>query len=307
MANTVIEVSPGAVSAFRGNINTNFSNLSGGMTEFMASPAFTGNPTIGGTLSISDNSNKAATTALTYLANSRCMYGICSTEGGIANKVVSISNFILQTGNRIGVLFSNINTVSNVNLNVNGTGNIAVYCGGKLITQDGASFIPSVNKIAYFTYNGSYWILENPEDVLINFTLLASGWNNKNYILTNGAIFQNSKIIMAPSQAISFAQISMLQQANIISTAQSDGSITFTCLNLVPTVDIPILLTLSYDRGSFVNSCGFDPAAGIVQSTTAPSPLTTKIWIDISSSYTNGCIKFYNGNSWVPVVAVYGN
>lgn len=80
-------------------------------------------------------------------------YATCTTSGGTAAKVCSITGFSLVTGARVIVRFSYANTAANPTLNVSSTGAKAIYYKG--------SAIP-VNYIKQYTvlelvYNGSYW------------------------------------------------------------------------------------------------------------------------------------------------------
>ena len=82
-------------------------------------------------------------------------YCICSTDGAVANKTVSLSNFKLTTGAIIKVKFDTANSASNPTLNVNNS-------GAKPIVYQGYPIEPSRlkdNVIYEFLYNGTQWEL----------------------------------------------------------------------------------------------------------------------------------------------------
>lgn len=297
------QVNPGTVSTFRQTINGNF-----GQVVLSNSPVFTGTP-IAPSADISSNTNQIATMKATYLANARCMYGTCSSGAAVTEKVVVCPNFNLQAGNRIAVNFSYANSAINVTLNVNGTGAKSVMYHDSGITSDRQTVIPYVSELAYFIYNGTSFLLENPLDIMSNYTLLLSGWSSGVLIYSNNAIFSDSKITLTPAANITAEQLTALQEANIISTAKVNGAITLKAMGTVPTINIPVIFTISAKKGGFINGCGGGSGGksggGHYVGTTAPTD-TSLLWIDTNQPYTNGCLKFYNGNSWVPVVAVYG-
>lgn len=82
-------------------------------------------------------------------------YGTCSTAAATAAKMVTVSNFSLETGARIAVKFTTTNTASSPTLNVSGTGAKAIYYKGSAIT---ASYL-AANKTYEFVYNGAQWDL----------------------------------------------------------------------------------------------------------------------------------------------------
>lgn len=56
-------------------------------------------------------------------------YGVCSTAGDVAEKVVTVPNFSIENGARILVRFDNTNTSQYPTLNVNGSGAIPIALG----------------------------------------------------------------------------------------------------------------------------------------------------------------------------------
>lgn len=81
-------------------------------------------------------------------------YGTCSTAAATAAKIVSLTNFVLETGASVRIKFSNANSASTPTLNVNST-------GAKNIRWNNAN-LPSTqywtaNQVIDFVYDGSYW------------------------------------------------------------------------------------------------------------------------------------------------------
>lgn len=98
----------------------------------------------------------------THLVGST-LYGTCDTGASTATKVVTCPNFSkLETGVTIHVYFSNTNTASMPQLNVNSTGAKYVY----EYRDSGTSFkYADIKKGMHtFTYNGTYWFLDDCED-----------------------------------------------------------------------------------------------------------------------------------------------
>lgn len=82
-------------------------------------------------------------------------FGVCSTDGATAAKVVSCTGFTLVTGARITVKFSNTNTVASATLNVNNT-------GAKVMTYNNMSLPINTllaNEIYEFIYDGTSYCL----------------------------------------------------------------------------------------------------------------------------------------------------
>lgn len=81
----------------------------------------------------------------------------------------------------------------------------------------------------------------------ISITLSASNWSNGTYTITNSAINStvNGYLNLAPSATV--AQHNAANAASITITAQSTGNMTLTARGDVPSIDIPVILTLFAD------------------------------------------------------------
>ena len=99
-------------------------------------------------------------------------YGTCDTASGTANKTVTVTGFVLETGARVTVNFLESNTASNPTLNVhNGIG----YTGAKAIMYRGTSSVSDSSNysvsdssdyyrwqagdIVDFIYDGTNWVM----------------------------------------------------------------------------------------------------------------------------------------------------
>lgn len=71
-------------------------------------------------------------------------------------------------------------------------------------------------------------------------TMLASGWANSEYTITNALITATSVQEILVSENITDTQLKAYQKANIVCIGQITGIITVKAFGTVPTVDIPI-------------------------------------------------------------------
>lgn len=91
-------------------------------------------------------------------------YCTCDTDSGTVEKIVSVTGFVLETGARVTVKFSNSNTASNPTLNVH-SGN--AYTGAKAIMYRGTSSVSGssdyyrwqAGDIIDFIYDGTNWVM----------------------------------------------------------------------------------------------------------------------------------------------------
>lgn len=86
-------------------------------------------------------------------------YGECSTGGGTAAKVVTLSPALteLKTGEVIFVKFTNANTVANPTLNVNGLGAKNIRRYGTTSPSTSAASSWNAGSVVALVYDGSYW------------------------------------------------------------------------------------------------------------------------------------------------------
>lgn len=81
--------------------------------------------------------------------------------------------------------------------------------------------------------------------VIITKTLLKNSWSSAQYTITDANILAASTIYISIPTNITQAQYNAIALANIVPRAQQNGSIVLEALGTVPTVDIPIQLTIS--------------------------------------------------------------
>ena len=91
-------------------------------------------------------------------------YCTCYTASSTANKTVTVTGFVLETGARVTVKFSNSNTAANPTLNVH---NGSAYTGAKAIMYRGDSSVSGssdyyrwqAGDIVDFIYDGTNWVM----------------------------------------------------------------------------------------------------------------------------------------------------
>lgn len=98
-----------------------------------------------------DNTDKVTFTIVDTIKD----YTVCSTGASTAAKTANCKNYVLTTGSRIIVKFTNKNTADNMTLNVNNTGAKAVYADGKAVAANSLL----ANRPYEFVYNGSVYEL----------------------------------------------------------------------------------------------------------------------------------------------------
>ena len=103
-----------------------------------------------------DLSGYATTSVINNLMHLISHYTVCSTAAGTAAKTVTISaisSYVLATGNRVTVKFSNTNTAANPTLSVNGTTAKAIHYRGSAIPAAALQ----ANSTYDLVYNGTAW------------------------------------------------------------------------------------------------------------------------------------------------------
>lgn len=81
----------------------------------------------------------------------------------------------------------------------------------------------------------------------VSITLTSTNWSSGIYTYTNSAITATNIIELYPASTITSTQFEALQSANIIGGTQSAGSIQLKAMGDVPTINIPIVLTIRQD------------------------------------------------------------
>lgn len=125
-------------------------------------------------------------------------------------------------------------------------------------TVDGhiGSIVTSTGGVHGIRYNGMSQMLErfdaDSEEWVtigaikeISAVLSANGWTNNSQTISVSGVTADSCGSVAPAQNISAEQISALCDAMLHVTGQADGTITVAAFQEVPTVDIPVVVTIS--------------------------------------------------------------
>lgn len=82
-------------------------------------------------------------------------FGTCTTEGNVAAKVTTVSNYVLYPGGSVKVKFTNANTVANPTLSISGTGAKPIFYKGAAIP---AGYLKG-ETVFDFVYNGTQYDL----------------------------------------------------------------------------------------------------------------------------------------------------
>ena len=135
--------------------------------------------------------------ATATLANNLSIFN-CDTSSGTAAKTLAVPNFVLSTGARLFVTFSNANTASSPTLNVNSTGakSITIGSSSSSTTPTAASSSSSAwNGIASNTiyeayYDGSYWRLTKANGNMLGVTAWYFSSTSGYIVFTNGLKIQ---------------------------------------------------------------------------------------------------------------------
>lgn len=114
-----------------------------------------------------------------------CAYAVCDTAEDVSVKVVTFPGFVLKDGATIHVKFMYRNIAFNPKLNVNGTG------GKTILLNTNSGFDSSLNlssqynvdqlwmagAVVTLTYDGTYWVVNNPSRITSPYTYNLSAGN----------------------------------------------------------------------------------------------------------------------------------
>ena len=99
--------------------------------------------------------------------------------------------------------------------------------------------------LATVATSGSYTDLTNkPTTTTVDLTLASASWSSGTYTISNANITATNTVFMGVQGTITADQMSTLSKAVVVCTTQVAGSLTLKALGTVPTVDLPIKLTI---------------------------------------------------------------
>ena len=87
--------------------------------------------------------------------------------------------------------------------------------------------------------------LNQPITTTQTYMLLANSWSNSTYTIQDQSITADSTIYINLPTTITLAEYTAIGNANIVAGAQSAGSIQLKCFGTVPTIDVPVVLTIT--------------------------------------------------------------
>ena len=126
-------------------------------------------------------------------------YGTCTTAAATAAKEITVSsdqNFRLEVGATIVVMFSNLNTASNVTLSVNGSTAKSIYYGNAVYTGNSGLVCGKANSTVTYLYNGTYWVWighGNDDNTTYQSKEAASGGTDVSLVTTGEKYTWNNK------------------------------------------------------------------------------------------------------------------
>ncbi len=93
--------------------------------------------------------------------NTNTAYGVCETDGSIAEKTITIIDntaWKLTPGAGIFVKFTNTNSANNPTINVNGTGAKPVWYNTAVLTNAGITVAGSAGRYIHYIFDGTYYV-----------------------------------------------------------------------------------------------------------------------------------------------------
>lgn len=114
-----------------------------------------------------------------------CAYAVCDTAEDVSVKVVTLPGFVLKDGATIHVKFMYRNIAFNPKLNVNGTGDKTILLNTNsgfdsslnLSSQYNVDQLWMAGAVVTLTYDGTYWVVNNPSRITSPYTYNLSAGN----------------------------------------------------------------------------------------------------------------------------------
>lgn len=148
-------------------------------------------------------------------AEVRAVYGTCSTAAGTTAKVVACDSFQLFEGARVTVKFSTANTTDAPTLNVNGTGDKAIWYNGAVASSSNPVRW-GANATLSFVYDGTEWVLdEKPPSYSVS-CATAAGTRAKAATVTGALVVNGTRVAVSFTTANTYTANSV--QFNLSST-----------------------------------------------------------------------------------------
>jgi len=143
--------------------------------------------------------------------------GTCSTASATAAKEVAITGFVLATGARVKVKFTNANTAYTPTLNVESTGAKAIYNeAGVAVSATSPAYFPAGATVEFY-YDGTNWVYVNK---IIDEYKNGNSWYER---YSNGKIRQGSLVTTTNSATQQYTlAIAMKDTAYSILTSNRD-------------------------------------------------------------------------------------
>lgn len=114
-----------------------------------------------------------------------CAYAVCDTAEDVSVKVVTLPGFVLKDGATIHIKFTYRNIAFNPKLNVNGTGDKTILLNTNsgfdsslnLSSQYNVDQLWMAGAVVTLTYDGTYWVVNNPSRITSPYTYNLSAGN----------------------------------------------------------------------------------------------------------------------------------
>lgn len=167
-------------------------------------------------------------------SDNKYYFGTCETAAATRAKIVECDGFTLEEGATISVYFTNAQTYNGYpQLNVNGTGNVAVvYKGGSA----GIRYMWSSGEIIDFTYHNEYWVCHGRALATTSYYGVTK--------LANSAISTSTSYALTPAALNAVAE-NMITGYDAYSSSATYavgdrvryGSSSYECITAIPTAE----------------------------------------------------------------------